>query len=412
MMLVGILVAALQVSTQELDLKERPVTKVVKLLEKMQQELEAEKKADEELHDKLYCWCETTGKDKAAAIEVANKRIEGLSADVQALGAKSQELQAAIEQLNAEIDAADQALRKADELRQSELAEFTQGEKESLASINALGDAITVLAKHHDEGPTKEFLQLSSSSLVGLKHKLQAFRQRLQGLKIRKTFDPSQVRKLDAFLETAQPAGFQSYASQSGTIFGVLKQMKETFETDLAESTKGEATAVADFQALKKAKTDEINAATQQVKDKTEDLANTNEALAQSNSDLLLNQDALAADTAFLKDMKERCARTDAEFEERQQTRQDEIVAVGQTIQILTSDEAHDLFGKSMSGVKVGVEGENLGTFFAARLQDGLGEAAAPAEGREEAPRGRRQDGLAPAHGHCAPRAAHGARGL
>merc|ERR1719440_1450652 len=91
-----------------------------------------------------------------------------------------------------------------------------------------------------------------------------------------------------------------------------------------------------------------MDAATAQVKAKSEDLATTNESLVDAKADLKATQEALAADTAFLADLKERCARTDAEFEERSRTRAEEIVAVGQTIQILTSDEAFDLFSKSM----------------------------------------------------------------
>ena len=38
----------------------------------------------------------------------------------------------------------------------------------------------------------------------------------------------------------AEPTFKQSYAPQSGAIFGILKQMKETFETNLENSQKEE----------------------------------------------------------------------------------------------------------------------------------------------------------------------------
>ena len=38
----------------------------------------------------------------------------------------------------------------------------------------------------------------------------------------------------------AEPTFKQSYAPQSGAIFGILKQMKETFETNLESSQKEE----------------------------------------------------------------------------------------------------------------------------------------------------------------------------
>merc|ERR1719453_1297414 len=105
------LVHALRVD--DLDLKERPVTKIVKILKQMQADLEKEKAEDEELYDKLACWCETVGKDKAAAIEIANKKISALSADIQEMVAKSQTLESEIKQLEKEIAENDAALRKA-----------------------------------------------------------------------------------------------------------------------------------------------------------------------------------------------------------------------------------------------------------------------------------------------------------
>merc|ERR1719191_1115327 len=88
---------------------------------------------------------------------------------------------------------------------------------------------------------------------------------------------PEQMTQLNAFLSEEQPAGFKSYSSQSGQIFGILKQMKETFEKDLSDAQGEEGTSVSDFQGLKAAKTSEMDAAKAQVKAKSEDLATTNE---------------------------------------------------------------------------------------------------------------------------------------
>jgi len=334
--MLGLVVAvALHVSVQELDMNERPVTKVVKLLEKMQMELEAEKESDQALYDKMACWCENTGAEKEAAIALATRQIEQLESDVASGSAKAAELEAAIEQLEKEIEENDQALRKADELRQKELAEFNEQDKQLSASIQALGNAITVLSKH------QTFLQ--AGSLEGLKQTLAALKDSAG-----RVLDEHSYNVFKAFLE--QPAGFKSYSSQSGAIFGVLQQMKETFEKDLKDATDEENQAASDFAGLKESKTAEMDAAKQQVKAKTEELADTSEALAQNKEDLKLTKAALKADTEFLADMKKRCARSDQEFEERSRTRQDEIVAVGQTIQILTSDEAFGLFGKTLPG--------------------------------------------------------------
>ena len=91
--------------------------------------------------------------------------------------------------------------------------------------------------------------------------------------------------QVQAFLQ--QPAGFQSYAPASGQIFGILKQMKETFETNLSDAQKDEKQAAEDFASLKAAKTKEINSATAMVDSKTQELAETEETNAANKPDLL-----------------------------------------------------------------------------------------------------------------------------
>merc|ERR1740130_2218593 len=47
--------------------------------------------------------------------------------------------------------------------------------------------------------------------------------------------------------------------------------------------------------------------------------------------------------------LKEKCAGTDAEWEERQKTRQLEMEACSKALAVLSSDEAHDLFTKTFN---------------------------------------------------------------
>jgi len=64
-------------------------------------------------------------------------------------------------------------------------------------------------------------------------------------------------------------------------------------------------------------------------------------------------RNCLEVDTAFLADLKERCANMDQEYEERTKTRQLEIQAVSKALAFLSSDEAHDLFTRTFNFVQV-----------------------------------------------------------
>merc|ERR1719353_2878318 len=140
-----------------------------------------------------------------------------------------------------------------------------------------------------------------------------------------------------------------SYAPQSGEIFGILNQMKESFEENLAETQKDEAANVKAYEQLKAAKEDEIVAGQEQSETKTQELADTDEKLAQSKEDLDDTRASLTEDEAFLMMLKEKCAGTDAEWEERQKTRQLEMEACSKALAVLSSDDAHDLFTKTFN---------------------------------------------------------------
>merc|ERR1719305_207055 len=145
---------------------------------------------------------------------------------------------------------------------------------------------------------------------------------------------PQQRKSVTAFIqsETSAPA--------SGEIFGILKQMKESFETNLANSQKEEMQSQKDYEDLKAAKEAEIKAGQDLIDTKSVELGTTDEKNAQSKESLEDTRNTLAADTAFLADLKERCQNMDQEYEERTKTRQLEIQAVSKALAFLSSDEA------------------------------------------------------------------------
>merc|ERR1719498_2306158 len=104
-----------------------------------------------------------------------------------------------------------------------------------------------------------------------------------------------------------------------------LKQMKETFESNLSSSQKEEMQSQQAYDDLKSAKESEIKAGSDQKDTKTQELADTDEKLAESKQDLEDTRMSLSADQTFLLNMKETCQMTDQEFEERTKTRAEEI---------------------------------------------------------------------------------------
>merc|ERR1719335_940047 len=243
-------VAALLSSADDTDLKEHPVSKIVTMLKKMQSTMQEEAEKDQEVYEKMSCWCETNDKETNAAVEAAQRAISELTAKIEENAALAARLETEIEELEAEIKSAEEAIAIATALREKEHAEFSAEEKEMVDTISALTDAIAVLSKHNPGA----FLSVRSS--------LDAIKAgHLEGLKARAV----------ALLQ--HPAGYKSYNSRSGEIFGILKTMKETFETNLAKTRADEAAAQKMFDELVAEKTAGINAAKERKNTKVTELS-------------------------------------------------------------------------------------------------------------------------------------------
>jgi hypothetical protein len=334
--------------------KNRPVTKVINLLKDMQDQMEKEQREDEEVYEKVACWCEMNDKEKSLTIEEAEARITDLTSTIEEKTASSARLNTEIKNLEAEIAKNQGALDKATAIREKQLEEFNAEEKDLLQSVGALKSAITVLSKHHSPGEETDEAMLEISAMIDIQFK------KHKAL-LEEIITPAQRKAVSMFVQA--PGEFfeegsstkkdeETYAPQSGQIFGILKQMKETFETNLAASQKEELQNQAAYEDLKAAKEDEIKAGQSQLDTKTQELADTNQHLAQAKQDLDDTRNSLTADEKFLMNLKETCQQTDAEWEERQKMRQEEIQAVSEALSILAADDAHDTFTKTFNFIQ------------------------------------------------------------
>jgi len=330
------------------EAKNRPVSKVITLLKDMLKQLEKEAEEDEEIYDKMACWCETNDKEKTKSIADAEARIADLTTKIEELTASSARLNTEIKNLEKEVAENQDALDKATAIRQKQLAEFNEEEKDALEAISALKAAVTVLSKHNS------LLQIPRSHIVGVAASVQNQMQKHASL-LAGVLTHAERRAIASFVQSpedyfdAEPTFKQSYAPQSGEIFGILKQMQETFENNLSASQKEEMANQKAYEDLKAAKEAEIAAGQEQIDTKTQELADTDEKNAQAKEDIEDTKNTLSADEQFLMMLKEKCSMTDAEWEERQKTRQLEMEAVSKALAVLSSDDAHDLFTKTFN---------------------------------------------------------------
>merc|ERR1719333_1467653 len=106
------------------DEKERPVSKVVAILKDMLATMEKEQEEDEEIYNKVACWCETNDREKTKAIADAEAKIADLTVKIEELTAASARLNTEIKNLEKEVAANQEALDQATAIREKQLAEF------------------------------------------------------------------------------------------------------------------------------------------------------------------------------------------------------------------------------------------------------------------------------------------------
>merc|ERR1712032_931471 len=137
------------------------------------------------------------------------------------------------------------------------------------------------------------------------------------------------------------------YASQSGEIFGILSQMQEQMEADLADRQGKEAGAVAAFEKLRKSKRESIASTRSALSHAKEILGKTSQDLERAKKSIKETADQLAADKKFLADVEERSAADKKELAARSKMQAEELKAIDETLKMLTSDEARDMFRKT-----------------------------------------------------------------
>jgi len=323
----------------------RPVMKVVRMLQDMKVELESELADDRAVHETITCWCKANDKEKTEAIAAGTAKAAQLEASLSDNAAQVQGLKEKRKATLAEVNSDVAAKEAAATIRMKEQKAFHAEEVDLMEAAKACQQAIAVLSKHHPD-----LAQLGSVARILRDAKIPQLAL-TSGLLGR-----GKLEVLKSFLqpEKASPSflsipGYQSYAPQSGQIYGILKTMMENFEAHLSEEQKAELKAQAAHAELMAAKKEEIASGKKLLVDLDADIAALGEKAAQEAQDLENTKNQLELDRTFLADVKAKCSETDEEFDRRVKSRSEEIAAVEETISILNTDEAFDNFGTTVN---------------------------------------------------------------
>jgi hypothetical protein len=322
----GLVVA---VSAADERLVANPVRKVVNMLQMMQKKVEAEGVREKELFDKFMCYCKSGGADLSKSIADADAKATQAVSDIEAATGNLAQHEADLKVHHADRSAAENAMKQATAIREKQAGEFATVKSDSETNIAALGKAIAALEK----GMAGAFLQTTQAqvlrSLVSQQQSLTDFDRQM----------------LMSFLSTENRAG---YAPQSGEIVGILKQMKDTMDQDLADAVAAETAAIAAFDSLMGANSKVIAASTAAIEKKTQRVGELKVEIVQLKDDAADSAQASVEDAKFLANLQKDCKGKDAEWNARSKLRAEELVALAETIKVLNDDDALELFKKTL----------------------------------------------------------------
>mmetsp|Transcript_45087 Transcript_45087/g.107153 ORF Transcript_45087/g.107153 Transcript_45087/m.107153 type:complete len:714 (+) Transcript_45087:61-2202(+) len=332
-----------------------PVERVVNLLEELKTRIQGDATREQQMYDKYACWCEATTAHKAEAIESAKTQLTSLGQQILGLKGKVATLSAEIESTTAKIEENQLAQKQATAIREKENAAFMAETAEMKQALAALEKAMYVLG-----GATGG----SSSAYGFLQHSEEqrstAVQKALEAMPLTalQKLEPERLSLIRSYAKEMMHAEGRDkarYAPQSLTIQGILEEMYSTFSTDLQTSTATEATRNKDFEEFMATKAEELAALEDMLRKHIADKAEAEQMLAEAVQTYDDVEAQMKADVEFFDTTKTGCQAKSAEWSQRKALRDAELKGIDEALEILSSDEARELFGKSIkAGIKTG----------------------------------------------------------
>jgi len=303
------------------------------MLQGMQNKVVAEGKKEQELFDKFMCYCTNGADELAQTIKDADTKIPQVESALKEAAASKAQFEADVKKHQSDRADAKEAIAAATALREKQAAEYAKVSSDYNANIAAMGKAITAMGG----ASAAAFVQTTSATAV-------------RRLAIDMDISPADRDQVMSFLSQGQGSGS---AEKNGQITGILKQMLSTMEADLADATAAEQKAIGIYDELVAAKEKQINADTAAIESKIERIGNLGVEIETMKGDLSDTANGMIEDKKFLADLDKTCKTKQAEWDERCKLRNEELLALADTVKMLNDDDALELFKKTLPGASV-----------------------------------------------------------
>merc|ERR1719395_478378 len=241
----------------------------------------------------------------------------------------------------------EEKIKSATAIRQKENEAYMTETSDLMQAINALQRAMEVLAKATGvkTGLLQDSEALSSSERVQVANFISAAVDKLP-TDSERALSPKKVSALARFTEVLRSdrealQDSSAYAPQSATIQGILKDMYDSFSSDLESQTQDESEKNREFESLMA----NLNA---QIATLKEEIIKAEEKKAGKEVELADTLQEIEANIEFFDLTDAKCRATHEEWVARSEMRKEELAGVQEALDILTSDENRALFAKAI----------------------------------------------------------------
>jgi len=302
-----------------------PMRRIITMLQNMIKKVEEEGKNEADLFEKFMCYCTTGKATLAKSIEDAEEKIPQVQSDIKEAEGEKTQLDGDLVTHKGDREAATEAIAKATGIREKEAGAYAKESGEDQSNLDALKNALAAIEK----GMAGGFLQTNAAGV-------------LRQMSLTQDMSNADRDLLSSFLMGG------ARAPASGEIVGIMKQMQDTMEKDLAEVHAEEDKAKSDFDGLVAAKEKEIASATKAIEEKTKRTGEVAVEIINLKEDLDDTQEALGEDTKYIADLEANCATREKEWAGICKMRQEELIALNDVVKMLSDDDAQELAAKTV----------------------------------------------------------------
>eukprot|EP00933_Yihiella_yeosuensis_P018779 TRINITY_DN1531_c1_g1_i1.p2 TRINITY_DN1531_c1_g1~~TRINITY_DN1531_c1_g1_i1.p2 ORF type:complete len:691 (-),score=235.05 TRINITY_DN1531_c1_g1_i1:178-2250(-) len=317
-----------------------PIRKVTNLLQKMYEKIENEGEKEKELYDKFMCHCKKElsafgeGKEKfEAMVPQLESQVAQVTGDIEKYSTE-------IDSMRAERGDSQASIQAAKVKREQGKDAFAKQKADFDANIAAMNKAIPVLEK------ATGFLQTKTMALSVLP---QETLKRIEQLVMNtKALGEADRQSFTAFLAIGTEEEDAEESPDSSSVKVMIEKTRDE-EVKEAEELDGEEEEEENiFLKLMKSKNTEIETLENSIALKIDKVGELKVQLVELKGQLSDAQNALGKDFAVVEALAKECKAKTADFEVRTKTRAEELVAVQDTIKILSSDDALETFKKNL----------------------------------------------------------------